>query len=127
VGAWCGFLWDKTDSDTFTAMVMAIGIGVDDTIHFLVRYRTEREAGHDVDKSLERTFAFSGRAIVLTTVILGLGFLPFALSEYFSSRMIGTLIPLALVAALFADLLLVPVMCKLRWIDVVPRREASKG
>jgi predicted RND superfamily exporter protein len=129
VGAYCGLMWDKTDSDTFTAMVMAIGIGVDDTIHFLVRYRTEREAGHPIDKALERTFAFSGRAIVLTTIILALGFLPFALSEYFSSRMIGTLIPLALVAALFADLLLVPAMCKLRWIDVGQRRgpEAGEG
>ena len=55
----------------------------------------------------QRTFAFSGRAIMLTTVVLVLGFLPFALSNYFPIRMMGVLLPGVLLVALAADLLLV--------------------
>jgi predicted RND superfamily exporter protein len=116
VAAYCGFFWEHTDSDTFTPMIMALGIGVDDTIHFLVRFRIERERGYTVEEAIRRTFEFSGRAILMTTAILALGFLPFATSAYFTTWMVGVLIPLALVMALAADLLLVPAMCQLRWI-----------
>ncbi len=116
VAAYCGFFWEHTDSDTFTPMVMALGIGVDDTIHFLVRFRIERERGYAVEEAIRRTFEFSGRAILMTTAILAVGFLPFATSAYFTTWMVGVLIPIALVMALIADLLLVPAMCQLRWI-----------
>jgi predicted RND superfamily exporter protein len=116
VGAYCGFFWDKMDSDTFTPMIMALGIGVDDTIHFLVRFRIERERGYPVEQALRRTYSFSGRAILMTTTILAIGFLPFATSAYFTTWMIGLLIPLSLVMAVVADLLLVPAMCQLGWI-----------
>jgi hypothetical protein len=41
------------------------------------------------------------------------GFLPFAISDYFSVRILGTLLPITLAVALMADLLLVPAMIKL--------------
>jgi predicted RND superfamily exporter protein len=46
----------------------------------------------------------------MTTVILVLGFLPFASTAYLSTRMIGLFVPLALVVAVLADLLLVPAL-----------------
>ena len=116
VAAYCGFFWEQTDSDTFTPMIMALGIGVDDTIHFLVRFRIERERGYPVEEAIRRTFEFSGRAILMTTAILALGFLPFATSAYFTTWMIGVLIPLSLAMAVVSDLLLVPAMCQLGWI-----------
>ncbi len=116
VAAYCGFFWEHTDSDTFTPMIMALGIGVDDTIHFLVRFRIERERGYPVEEAIRRTFEFSGRAILMTTAILALGFLPFATSAYFTTWMIGVLIPLSLAMAVVSDLLLVPAMCQLGWI-----------
>ncbi len=113
--AYCGYRWGPTDSDMIMAAVMAIGIGVDDTIHFLMRYRVE--AGRsppsaDPSLALERTFRFAGRAIVMTTVILCIGFLPFALSDYFTVNMLGTMLPGVLLAAVVADLLLVPAMIR---------------
>ena len=60
--------------------------------------------------ALRRTFDYAGRAILMTTVILALGFLPLSFSGYTTTRMFGTLLPAVLVVALVADLLLVPAL-----------------
>ena len=59
---------------------------------------------------------YAGRAIVITTLVLTLGFLPMAASDYFPISMYGTFLPMTLVLALGADLFLVPAMCHLGWI-----------
>jgi predicted RND superfamily exporter protein len=113
LGGYVGWFWDVVDSDTLMVGIIAIGISVDDTIHFLFRYRFERGRTTDVAIALDRTFYFSGRAIIITSIILVAGFLPFAISDYFSVRILGTLLPITLAVALMADLLLVPAMIKL--------------
>ncbi len=110
---WLGLTWDAVDSDFLIVAVLALGIGVDDTIHFLVRYRIERDKGQPRDEAIRRTFAFAGRAIVMTTVILVLGFAPFATTGYLTTQLMGWFVPLALVVAVLADLLLVPSMLAL--------------
>ena len=112
----CALAWDPVDSDTLIIAMMAIGIGVDDTVHFLVRYRLERSRTTDTATAISRTFTFAGRAIVTTTIILGLGFLPLAASTYMPLRLIGGLLPCVLVIALIADLLLVPAMIQVGWL-----------
>lgn len=113
LGGYVGWFWDAVDSDTLMVGIIAIGISVDDTIHFLFRYRFERERTADVAIALDRTFYFSGRAIIMTSIILVAGFLPFAISDYFSVKILGTLLPITLAVALLADVLLVPAMIKL--------------
>ena len=113
LGGYVGGAWDQVDSDVMLVATFAIGIAVDDTIHFLTRFRFESQREADQGLALRRTFAFTGRAIVQTTVILCLGFVPFAWSDYFSTRIIGTLLPMTLVVALVADLLLVPALVNL--------------
>jgi predicted RND superfamily exporter protein len=54
--------------------------------------------------------AYAGRGIVLTSVILVIGFAPLALSDYFSIWIMGTYLPMALLVALAADLYLVPAL-----------------
>lgn len=117
---WLGGVWDYADSDVFVVLVIAIGIGVDDTVHFLVRFRSESRRTADRELALKRTFDFAGRAILMTTVILALGFLPFATSGYFTSRILGTLLPACLVLALLADLLLAPAMAAVGWFTFAP-------
>ncbi len=116
LGGYLGGVYDYVDSDTIMLGIIAIGIGVDDTVHFLVRYRIEETRSTDTTAAIQRTFDFAGRAIVMTTVILVAGFSPFALSDYYTTRMMGTLLPLCLVVALLADLLLVPALVELRLI-----------
>lgn len=113
LGGFVGLLWDQVDSDTLSLAMIAIGIGVDDTIHFLMRLRFESAREKDPDIALRRAYQFSGRAIIITTIILVAGFAPFAISDYYSIRILGTLLPMTLVVALAADLLLVPALAKI--------------
>ena len=114
LGGYVGFAWDFTDSDTFMLAMLAIGMGVDDTIHFLTRYRLELERDDDEEKALTRTYHYAGRGIVMTTLILTIGFSPFILCQYFSLQILGTLLPMVLIVALLADLLLLPALARLR-------------
>ncbi|MBA2664682.1 MAG: MMPL family transporter [Bradymonadaceae bacterium] len=113
LGGWVGLFWDDVDTDTFIVAMIAIGIGVDDTIHFLMRLRIESARTSDVSEALHRTFHFAGRAIFITTAIFTLGFLPFLLSDYFSIHILGTLLPLCFVVALVADFLFLPALVRL--------------
>lgn len=116
LGGVVGLVWEVVDSDVLGVAAIAIGIGVDNTIHFLMRYRLEWYRSGSITESLDRTFHFSGRAIIITSVVLIAGFLPLALSQYFSIWLLGTLLPLSLGVALIADLLLVPALARLGWL-----------
>jgi predicted RND superfamily exporter protein len=111
-----GLFWHRVDTDTLAVLIVAIGIGVDDTIHFLMRLRFESTRQSDLALIIGNTFHYSGRAIVITSVILAMGFAPFAGADYFSVRIFGTLLPVSVAVALAADLLLVPAMVQLGWI-----------
>lgn len=101
------------------AFTVAIGLAVDDTIHFIVRYRQERMAGHDVEAAITRSFHGAGHAIVLTSLLLVIGFGVLASSEINSTRAFGVLTSVTVFAALLADLLLLPALLHLvgrrRW------------
>jgi hypothetical protein len=114
MGGFLGLAQDNVDSDTMVVAMIAIGIAVDDTIHFLTRFRMEAARSHDLAEAISRTFEYTGRGIVKTTLILCLGLLPFNLSDYLTTRMMGTLLPMTLVVALVADLLLVPALLQIR-------------
>ena len=113
LAGYLGLFYNEVDSDTITIAMIAIGIGVDDTIHFLMRLRFESARCDSSLEALQRTFHFSGRAIIITTVILAAGFAPFALSDYYSVGIMGTLLPFTLIIALLADLLLIPALLTL--------------
>ena len=114
MGGYLGLTQDYVDSDTMVVAMIAIGIAVDDTIHFLTRFRMEAARSASLDEAIDKTFEYTGRGIVKTTLILCLGLMPFNLSDYLTTRMMGTLLPMTLVVALVADLLLVPALVKIR-------------
>lgn len=101
---------DFVDTDVLGVAIISFGLAVDDTIHFLHRYDIEVTQTDDVRCALERTFDYTGRAIVGTTLILGMGLLPFALSGYLSIRILGTYLVFVLFGAVLADLLLLPAL-----------------
>ncbi len=122
LGGWVGATMPVVDTDVLIVAIMAIGIGVDDTIHFLMRYRVEVARCSDERDAIANTFGYAGRGIVMTTVILVAGFLPCATSEYFTLRMLGTLLPGCLVVALIADLALVPALVRVGVMRLAPPR-----
>ena len=120
LGGWLGLTHDQVDSDTFVIAVVALGIGVDDTIHFLMRLRIEWARQPTAADAIDAAMRYAGRGIFITTTVLTLGFLPFVLSDYYSVAIFGTLLPLCLGVALAADLLLVPALVQVGWLRFPP-------
>lgn len=112
-----GISLSTIDTDMLGIPTVALGIAVDDTIHFLHRYKLQKAKTGDRLTALNETFPYTGRAIMQTTVILSVGFLPFALSSFLTVWMLGTYLVFTLVCAVLGDLLLLPAMIKLGWIE----------
>jgi len=97
---------------------IALGIAVDDTIHFLVRYRRETRSGADIAEAMRRTVANTGRAMVFTSLVIAGGFALFILSGFGPNRHFGILMAFTMAAALVADLVLLPFLIrafKIEW------------
>ena len=56
------------------SFTVAIGLAVDDTIHFVARYRSERQQGHSHSLAMDKTIKGAGHAIILTSILLICGF-----------------------------------------------------
>ncbi|MCB0738072.1 MAG: MMPL family transporter [Bacteroidetes bacterium] len=103
-----GFLGITLYSLTSIFFAISFGIAVDDTIHFLTRYKLERRKGKTVDKAIKYTMHISGKAIILTSVILIVSFLVLMFSSFKGTYYIGVLVSITLVAAVLSDLFLLP-------------------
>jgi hypothetical protein len=101
--------------DTMTCMVasIAIGLAVDDSIHFVSRIRRRLNAGMDMRASLAAATVEVGRALVYTSITLCLGFGVMMVATFVGIFYFGLLCTLTVAVALIADLLLLPVV--FRW------------
>ena len=107
-----GLLDISLDTDTLVIAPLIIGIAVDDTIHFIAHYRDAWFETGDVDKALQSTIKDVGQAVTFTTLILGVGFMVLAFSDYLGLAKVGVFGSLAIFVALSSDLLLLPAMIK---------------
>ncbi|UJP63367.1 efflux RND transporter permease subunit [Mongoliitalea daihaiensis] len=108
-----GMMWIfGIDFKLTTAIVftVAFGIAVDDSIHFMTKFYLELKKGSSMLYALKRSFLETGKAIILTTLILVAGFGVLVLSQFGVTFYAGLLIGSALIFALLADLILLPVM-----------------
>ena len=110
LGGILGLSVDAVDTDVLGIAIVSFGLAVDDTIHFLHRYEIERNISPNARAALEQTFHYTGSAIIRTTVILGIGLTPFALSGYLSIRLLGTYLVFVLGCAVLGDVLLLPAL-----------------
>lgn len=95
---------------TAILFTVAFGIAVDDSIHFMTRFRLELGSGRSFFYAMKRTFLETGKAILLTTVVLVSGFVLFVMSDFGVTFYSGVLISCALIFALLADLMLLPLL-----------------
>ncbi len=114
-GAMLGYLGIELEAGVSIVFAIIFGIAVDDTIHFLSKYKLARRRGLDVTAAIHLTFRETGKAIVLTSIVLFFGFLVMLFSISPPSVTIGLLISLTLASALISDLLLIPLL--LKWLD----------
>lgn len=96
------------DIATVTIAAIAIGISVDDTIHFIFMYKKKRSEGFSIKEAVEYTLATSGKAIIITSLLLVTGYLVLVLASVKSIIFMGLLIAVTMVSALLCDLFLLP-------------------
>ena len=102
---------------SIVALTVSFGLGLSATIHFLNRLRLEDKPGQSPGIAVERATVLVGPALILTTVVLACGLAVTVFSDLPSLRLFGWLSAFAMVAALFADLLVLrpTIMFLLRW------------
>jgi predicted RND superfamily exporter protein len=95
---------------TIIAFPIAFGIAVDDTIHFLARYRDELHAGAEPPEAVRRTMRTAGRAMVLTTLLLIGGWVVMFTSSWLGPIHLSVIAIIILAGALFGDLFVLPAL-----------------
>jgi len=96
------------DMMTITIAAIAIGIAVDNSIHYIYRFREEYESTKDYELSLYRSHDSIGRAIFFTSITIIFGFSILVLSNFVPTIIFGLLTGLAMLIALLAVLTLLP-------------------
>ena len=96
-----------------TAMTfsVALGIAVDDSLHFLLRYRKELSKGLNRPDAIKNTIINTGSALMITTTVLVSGFSILVLSAFLPTYQFGLLSSGMIGAALICDLTLLPALC----------------
>lgn len=87
---------------------MSLGIIVDDTVHFLSKYRAARVEGQATEQAIRYAFTTVGRALWITTVVLVTGFAVLMLSGFRLNSDMGMLTALVILVALIIDFLFLP-------------------
>lgn len=105
-----GYFGIQLKVSTAIIFTISFGIAVDDTIHFMSKLKLELNKGKSFLYALKRTYLSTGRAIILTTLILCSGFLMLMFSDFLGTFYVGLLISCTLFFALLADLLFLPVL-----------------
>jgi hypothetical protein len=111
VGAVLGFMgWMKISLDmmTITIAAISIGIAVDNTIHYIYRFKNEFEFSQNYIKTMHYCHGSIGHAMYYTSVTIIIGFSILALSNFLPTIYFGLLTGLAMLIALLAALTLLP-------------------
>ena len=96
---------------------ISLGIAVDDTIHYLARLREEARRGISLEDVIKNTTRGTGRAVVLTTLILVTGLSVNGFSEFIAMEQFGLLSAFTLATALVGVLFLLPVLVQVFRVD----------
>lgn len=105
---------------------MTLGIVVDDTVHFLSKYiRARREKNLSTEEAVRYAFHTVGKALVVTTVILTIGFFILGMSSFRMNSWMGQLTGIVIVCALIADFILLPAL--LLVVDGKKERKPGKA
>lgn len=104
-----GYLGVPIKPSTILVFSIAFGISVDDTIHFLAKYRQELQANHwKIRKSVYAALRETGVSMFYTSIVLFFGFSVFIISSFGGTVALGALVSVTLLFAMLANLLLLP-------------------
>ena len=104
--------WVGAPLDMFTMLIgsIAIGLSVDDTVHFMYHYKQYRLQGLSNEEAITETLNNSGRAMLITSVVLACGFFIFTASSMNNLFYFGIFTGLTIILAVLADFILAPAL-----------------
>lgn len=108
--AFMGYAGIPMDMMTITIAAISVGIGVDDAIHYLHRFRQEYRKGSSVADAVKFAHDTIGRAMYFTSLVVIGGFSVLALSNFLPTVYFGVLTALAMLLAMLANLTLLPAL-----------------
>ncbi|MEM9725615.1 MAG: MMPL family transporter, partial [Pseudomonadota bacterium] len=109
-GVWA-ILFGEVGFTVATVATISLGIIVDDTVHFLTKYRrARREDGKSPEDAIRYAFRTVGMALVVNTTVLVFGFLMLTMSSFRPNADMGLLTVIAITLALIFDFLLLPAL-----------------
>ncbi len=106
-----GYVGVPIKPSTILVFSIAFGISVDDTIHFLAKYRQELQANHwKIRKSVFKALRETGVSMFYTSIVLFFGFSVFTISSFGGTVALGALVSTTLLFAMLSNLLLLPAL-----------------
>ena len=106
---------------------IAIGIAVDDTIHYLHHFKSHYALNGDVERAIAYSVQHSGRAITVTSVILCVGFLVYTTADMYNLQRFGALISATVMFALLINIVFAPALLRTFYGDRAETRSDPKG
>ncbi len=103
-----GLLKIPLDIMTITVAAISVGMAVDNTIHYIYRYKKELKKTNSVQHALENAHKTTGRAIFYTATTIAAGFCILSLSNFFPTVLFGLFTSLAMVLAFITSLTVLP-------------------
>lgn len=103
-----GFYGIKLDLITSIIASVAIGVGIDYTIHFMTEYKAHRQDSDNLEYCTRETFRSSGAGIITNALAVGLGFLVLCFSKFVVLRYIGILIAIVMLTSSILAMTVIP-------------------
>ncbi len=107
--------WIGISLDMFTMLIasVAIGLAVDDTVHFMYNFKRYYTESHDIRDAVGKTLHTAGRAMLTTSIVLSIGFFIFMFASMVNVFNFGMLTGMAIILALIGDFFLAPALMAL--------------
>ena len=103
-----GLLKIPLDIMTITVAAISVGMAVDNTIHYIYRYKKEMKSTNSIEMALQNAHTTTGRAIFYTAATIATGFSILSLSNFFPTQLFGIFTALAMLIAFISSLSLLP-------------------
>ena len=116
-----GYTGIKLDIGTSMVASIAIGIGVDYTIHFLSAYHYERQRSEDLDEVCQNTLLTAGKAIIFNAVSVAAGFAVLLFSNFYPLVNLGLLVMLTMITSSIAAMTILPALLNLFQPDFISK------
>lgn len=107
---WMVFTGQALEIVTVCCFTICLGIAVDDTIHFLTRFQEELPRATSRNEAIRRTFEAVGTSMLMTTMVLVVGFATVTFSDMRDQRIFASMGVLTMLSAMLGDLVILPAL-----------------